>query len=166
MADKYRLEHRVDKIKITRALMCLIFLFACNNVHAKKTAERLPLEQRQENYIEIQNLNLNNKELEKFGTISTMEYTMLRPIALQLESCLLRLDELNQTKCKFYQRQCKKELKKNKAFIAGDIKELKRQIRQKKEYYKILYINETTRAQHLMLRETIKNITNDKMQLW
>ncbi len=166
MADKYRLEHRVDKIKITRALMCLIFLFVCNNAHAEKTVERLPLEQRQENYIEIQNLNLNERKLEKFDTIRTMEYAMLRPIALQLESCLLRLDELNQTKCRFYQRQCKKELKKNKAFVAGDVKELKRQIRQKKEYYKTLYINETTRAQHLMLRETIKNITNDKIQLW
>ncbi len=119
MADKYRLEHRVDKIKITRALMCLIFLFVCNNAHAEKTVERLPLEQRQENYIEIQNLNLNERKLEKFDTIRTMEYAMLRPIALQLESCLLRLDELNQKRTQEKQgircRRCQRIKKTNKA---------------------------------------------------
>lgn len=155
----------MNKILVSM-ILCAIIALPQTKVHAKKAAERPSLEKRQDNYIEIQSLNLNERELEKIDTIRTMEYTTLRPIALSLESCLLRLDELKETKCKFYQRQCKKELKKNKAFVADDIKELKRQIRQKKEYYKILYINETTRIQYLMLREMIKSITNDKTQLW
>ncbi len=136
-------------------------------VFAKKAPlQRKPLEYRQENYIEIDSINLNEKELKKFNKINEMEYNILRPISLKLEANLLREDELNLVECKWYQRQCKKELKKNKAFIEDDIKELKRQIRQKKEYFKILYINETTRRQHLELREMIKNITKNKMQLW
>lgn len=150
--------------------LIIIALCICTSAQAffaKKETVRKPLDTRQENFIEIQEeLRLNKKELEKFNRINTMEYQMVRPIALNLEANLLRLDELNEIKCRWYQRQCKKELEKNKAFIAGDIKELKRQIRQKKEYYKILYINETTRRQHLELREMIKRITNNKMQLW
>lgn len=135
-------------------------------VYAKDETNRPSLDTRQENYISLDNLNLNEKELEKFNKIHIMEYNILRPISLQLEANLLRLDELNEIKCRWYQKQCKKELKKNEDFIAGDIKELKRQVSQKKEYFKILYINETTRAQHYALREIIKKITNDKTHLW
>lgn len=148
---------------------CAAFLFLCfitPTVCAKDAIKRPSLENRQENYISLENLNLNERELEKFNKIYIMEYNILRPISLKLEANLLRLDELNEIKCRWYQKQCKKELKKNKAFIAGDIKELKRQVSQKKEYFKILYINETTRAQHYALREIIKKITNDKTHLW
>ncbi len=168
MGNKYQLGHKISMNKIVSVIFFIICICACLSQIslAKQTAPRKSLDARQNNYIEIQTLNFNTKELEKIETIRTMEYAALRPIALSLESYLLREDELNKTKCKWYQKQCKKELKKNKIFIAGDIKELKRQIWQKKEYYKILYINETTRAQHLMLREMIKDITNNKTQLW
>ncbi len=135
-------------------------------VYAKDETNRPSLDTRQENYISLDSLNLNEKELEKFNKIHIMEYSILRPISLQLEANLLRLDELNEIRCRWYQKQCKKELKKNEDFIAGNIKELKRQVSQKKEYFKILYINETTRAQHNALREIIKKITNDKTHLW
>jgi len=46
------------------------------------------------------------------------------------------------------------------------MKELKRRIWQKKEYYKILYLNNTSRKQDLKLRQIIKNVTNNKSQLW
>jgi len=153
-------------------ILSLIIIAVCictsaQAILAKKENIRKPLYARQENNIDIkEELRLNKKELEKFNQINTMEYQMVRPIALQLEANLLRLDELNEIKCRWYQRQCKKELEKNKAFISGDIKELKRQIRQKKEYYKILYINETTRRQDLKLREIIKNETKGKVQMW
>ncbi len=152
--------------KYLAAVLIIAVFIPAMQVYAKKEIKRKPLEQRQENYIEIDNLNLSNKRLEKFNRINTMEYTALRPISLKLEANLLRMDELNEIKCRFYQRACKKELKKNKAFISDDIKELKRQVWQKKEYYKILYINEITRVQHTMLRKMIKNTTNDKIQLW
>ena len=153
-------------------ILSLIIIAVCictsaQAILAKKETIRKPLDARQENYIDIQEeLRLNNKELEKFNQINIMEYQMVRPIALQLEANLLRLDELNEVKCRWYKKQCKKELEQNKAFISGDIKELKRQIRQKKEYYKILYINETTRRQDLKLREIIKNETKGKVQMW
>ena len=118
-------------------ILSLIIIAVCictsaQAIIAKKETIRKPLDIRQENYIDIQEeLRLNKKELEKFNQINTMEYQMVRPIALQLEANLLRLDELNEIKCRWYQRQCKKELEKNKAFISGDIKDLKRQIRHK-----------------------------------
>ncbi len=147
-------------------ILLLILYFTMPVVFAKNETNRPSLDARQENYISLENLNLNERELEKFNKIYIMEYNILRPISLKLEANLLRLDELNEIKCRWYQKQCKKELKKNKDFIAGDIKELKRQVSQKKEYFKILYINETTRAQHYALREIIKKITNDKTHLW
>lgn len=152
----------MKKILASILLMCLTLPAA----HSKSETKRQPLEKRQENYIDINNLNLSEKELEKFNKIYIMEYNILRPISLELESKLLRLDELNETKCRWYQKQCKKELKKNKDFIIGDIKELQRQVSQKKEYFKILYINETTRSQHFALLEIIKKITENKTQLW
>jgi len=145
------------------SVLCLGFCTA----FAKEETKREPLEKRMENYIEIKDeLKLNDRELDNFYNISEMERQMVRPIALKLEANLLRLDELNEIKCRWYQKQCKRELKKNKAFIADDIKELKRQIRQKKEYYKILYINQTTRKQDLELRNIIKEKTQNKPQMW
>ena len=85
---------------------------------------------------------------------------------LELEARYLRLDELNEVECKWYQRTCKKELKQDKTFLADDIKELKRQVWQKKEYYKILYLNATTREQDKKLRQMIFNKTKGKMQMW
>lgn len=148
------------------ALLIIIISCTALSSFAKEEIKRPSLDIRQNNYIDIESLNFNEKELEKFDKIYTMEYNSLRPISLKLESYLLRLDELNEIKCRWYQRQCKKELTQNKAFIADDIKELKRQVWQKKEYYKILYINQTTRKQHNELRQIIKNTTNDKTQLW
>lgn len=129
--------------------------------------QRPPLADRKDNYLEIKNsLRLNNKELSRFSDINIKESWALRPLALDLEAKYLRQDELNAAKCRFYQRTCKKELKKDKAFLASDIKELKRRIWQKKEYYKILYLNETTRRQDLMLRHAVDEWTGHKPQLW
>lgn len=156
------------KSKIILSAITLIYMILFTQiVLAKKQIKRPSLETRQGNYIKInEELHLSEKELEKFNQIKEMENMALKPISLNLEANLLRLDELNEIKCRWYQRQCKKEVEKNKAFILGDIKELKRQIRQKKEYYKILYINETSRRQDLKLREIIKNETKGKVQIW
>lgn len=133
----------------------------------KDIFKRPSLEERQEKYIEIRNeLSINEDELYDFEGIKQDEERVLRPIALQLEANYLRLDELNQIECRWYQRTCKKELKKDKAFLDADIRELKRQIWQKKEYYKILYLNATTREQDIRLRQIIHNKTRGKAQLW
>lgn len=139
----------------------------CNKLPKKKQTERKSLKERQENYIEIkENLKLNDRTLDAFYIINEKEYKALRPIALELETMYLRQNELDNTECKFYQRTCKKELKKDKKFLENDIKELKRKIWQKKEYYKILYLNNTSRKQDLKLRQIIKNTTKNKPQLW
>lgn len=134
----------------------------------KKTMQqRPPLDKRQENYIEIKDtLKLNTRELAVFNEISVKESWALRPLALELEANHLRLDELNKTKCSWYSKSCKRELKANKAFVENDIKELKRQIWQKKEYYKILYLNQTSRRQDLKLRQIIQTITKNNPKMW
>lgn len=137
-----------------------------NKLPKKKQVKRKTLEQRQENYIKLDDLKLNDRSLEAFYIINEKEYKALRPIALELETMYLRQNELDNTECRIYQRQCKKELKKDKKFIENDIKELKRKIWQKKEYYKILYLNNTSRKQDLKLRQMVKNVTNNKPQLW
>lgn len=136
----------------------------------KKTPEqnplvREPLSQRQQKYIEITPL-LSEETLTSFDEIRLKEFDALRPLSLDLEAKLLRQDELYSAKCKWYQRTCKKEKKADLAFLQNDIKELKRQIWQKKEYYKILYINETTREEDLEIRNIINIKTNSKPQLW
>lgn len=129
--------------------------------------KRPSLEKRQGEYIEIkEELGLTEDEIAIFSEINTMEIWAVRPIVLELESKYLRLDELNEKKCRWYQKSCKKELKKDKNFLKGDINELKRQIWQKKEYYKILYINNLTREQDIKLRQLINVKTNSKPQLW
>lgn len=144
-------------------------VFTLNTAMAKDKDlfKRPPLDVRQQKFVEIKNeLSLNESELYDFNGIKEMEEKALRPIVLELEALYLRLDELNEVECKWYQRACKKELKRNKAFLADDIRELKRQVWQKKEYYKILYLNATTRAQDLKLRQMIYNETKGKPQLW
>ena len=129
--------------------------------------KRPPLNIRQGKYIKIKDeLSLEDTELYDFNSIKENEDKVLRPIVLELEARYLRLDELNEIECRWYQRTCKKELKRDKAFLEDDIKELKRQVWQKKEYYKILYLNATTREQDQKLRQMIFNKTNGKMQLW
>ena len=137
--------------------------FAKNNNPFK----RPPLDIRQQKFVEIKNeLSLNEFELYDFNSIKESEDRALRPIVLELEARYLRLDELNEVKCKWYQRTCKKELKRDKNFIADDIRELKRQVWQKKEYYMVLYLNAATREQDLKLRQMIYNETKGKPQLW
>lgn len=141
--------------------------FYYNECDAKNTLQKPTLQDRQKNYIEIKDtLKLNTRELAVFNEINTKETWALRPLALELEANYLRLDELNKTKCRWYSKSCKKELKADIAFVEADIKELKRQIWQKKEYYKILYLNQTSRRQDLKLRQIIQNITKAKPQLW
>lgn len=143
-------------------------IFARFKKHPKEDIfKRPPLEKRQAKYIEIKDeLGLTEEELSAFSEIYTMEAWALRPIALELETKYLRMDELNAKKCRWYQRTCKKELKKDKKFLEDDISELKRQIWQKKEYYKVLYLNATTREQDIKLRKLINAKTNAKPQLW
>lgn len=129
--------------------------------------KRPALEKRQNNYLEIKDdLKLSEKELNTFNEIYVAETWALRPLALELETKYLRMDELNERKCKWYQKTCKKELKNDKKFLEDDITELKRQIWQKKEYYKILYLNATTKEQDLKLRKMINVKTNSKPQMW
>ena len=138
-----------------------------NKLPKKKPVERKSLDERQSNYIEIKDtLKLNDRTLDAFYIINEKEYNALRPIALELEAYYLRQNELDNIECRIYQRTCKKELKKDKKFLENDMKELKRRIWQKKEYYKILYLNNTSRKQDLKLRQIIKNVTNNKSQLW
>lgn len=144
-------------------------ILASNAVSAKDKDlfKRPPLDIRQQKFIEIKDeLSLNGAELYDFNSIKENEDKVLRPIVLELEARYLRLDELNEIECRWYQRTCKKELKRDKNFLADDIKELKRQVWQKKEYYKILYLNAATREQDLKLRQMIYNETKGKPQLW
>ena len=148
----------------------IFYLCQINTISFAKNKDifkRPSLDERQEKYIEIKDeLSINEEELYDFNSIKRDEERVLRPIALQLEANYLRLDELNRIECRWYQKTCKKELKKDKAFLDADIKELKRQIWQKKEYYKILYLNATTREQDIRLRQIIHNKTKGKVQLW
>ena len=79
-------------------ILLLILYFTMPVVFAKNETNRPSLDARQENYISLENLNLNERELEKFNKIYIMEYNILRPISLKLEANLLRLDELNEIK--------------------------------------------------------------------
>lgn len=150
-------------------LFCTVFL-NINPTFAKNKNDifkRQPLNIRQGEYVDIKDeLSLDEVELYDFNSIKENEEKVLRPIVLELEARYLRLDELNEVECKWYQRTCKKDLKRDKAFLADDIKELKRQVWQKKEYYKILYLNATTREQDKKLRQMIFNKTKGKMQMW
>jgi len=159
--------------KTLKTFTALAFLsaFFCNLFYESALADmflpkRPPLEKRKQNYIELNDLNLNENQLEAFSVIREYEAAALRPIVLELEARYQRFDELKAQKCRFYQRQCKKELKENKLLIFNEIKELKRQIRLKKEYYKILYINRTTRAQHTKLRKIINSKTRSNPKMW
>ncbi len=159
----------MKKIFCTLISGFLLCTFGVNMVSAKDKDifKRPPLDVRKQKFIEIKNeLSIDESELYDFNTIKKNEDTVLRPIVLELEAKYLRLDELNQIKCRWYQRTCKKELKRDKNFLADDIKELKRQVWQKKEYYKILYLNATTREQYIKLRQMIYNETKGKVQLW
>ncbi len=151
-------------------LFCTVFLNINQTAFAKNKNDifkRQPLNIRQGEYVDIKDeLSLDEAELYDFNSIKEDEEKVLRPIVLELEARYLRLDELNEVECKWYQRTCKKELKQDKAFLADDIKELKRQVWQKKEYYKILYLNATTREQDKKLRQMIFNKTKGKMQMW
>ena len=148
-----------------KTFFILIFIFYLCQINTisfaknKDIFKRPSLDERQEKYIEIKDeLSINEEELYDFNSIKRDEERVLRPIALQLEANYLRLDELNRIECRWYQKTCKKELKKDKAFLDADIKELKRQIWQKKEYYK--------REQDIRLRQIIHNKTKGKVQLW
>jgi len=159
----------MKKIFCTLISGLLLCAFTANIVSAKDKDifKRPPLDVRKQKFIEIKNeLSMDESELYDFNTIKQNEDRVLRPIVLELEAKYLRLDELNQVKCRWYQRTCKKELKRDKNFLADDIKELKRQVWQKKEYYKILYLNATTREQDIKLRQMIYNETKGKVQLW
>lgn len=159
----------MKKIFCTLISGLLLCTFTANIVSAKDKDifKRPPLDVRKQKFIEIKNeLSMDESELYDFNTIKQNEDKVLRPIVLELEAKYLRLDELNQVKCRWYQRTCKKELKRDKNFLADDIKELKRQVWQKKEYYKILYLNATTREQDIKLRQMIYNETKGKVQLW
>lgn len=162
-----------NKTYIFLFLLSITYLFAAmteNPASAKNKNDifkRPPLDVRKENFVKIKDkLSLDETELYDFNSIKENEEEILRPIALELEAKYLRLDELNEIRCKWYQRTCKKELKYNEQFLADDIKELRRQIWQKKEYYKILYLNAATHEQDVKLRQMIYNETNGKPQLW
>ncbi len=124
------------------------------------------LNEGQNKYINLEELELKTNTLTKFEEINRKEYLALRPLVLQLEAKYMRLDEMDKKRCRFYDRRCKKELKKNIDALNSEITELKRQIWHKKEYYKILYINETTRQEDIKLRRLIKAATNNNPKLW
>ncbi len=124
------------------------------------------LNERQDKYIDIKELELKTGTLDKFDEIRKKEYLALRPLVLQMEAKYIRLDEMDKKRCRIYDRNCKKELKKNTQILNDEIAELKKQIWHKKEYYKILYINETTRAQDIKLRRLIKSATSNNPKMW
>lgn len=133
---------------------------------AKKVKTHPSINTRRNNYVELEDLELNDTAMEKFEEIYMKEAQELRPLALDLEAKYIRLDELNAMHCRFYQRKCKEKLKAKYEALEPEIKELERQIWLKKEFYKIKYINATTRAQDIKLHKIIYKKTGGNMKLW